>query len=197
MAYEDDPPEFTGTTQETKADPVRKSSKAAAPVKAVPVKLPALVEELAQPSASAADAHPVPSVAVYNPPAEGEAHPKIARLAPAQRLDTAEADLNRANAELQAATHHLRNCELIEAEAEAALVKEMPGPTQDQVYRDLLAKETAAKLERIAQGLPAIEPPKPSHGRSAVDIAAANRPRTNAQQPTGAPLRSNVVRRTV
>lgn len=191
MAYEGDPPEFIGATQETKADPKGKRA-APAPVKAV-AKVPALAPDVVGQEMAA----PVPSVAVYNPPAEGEAHPKIAGLAPAQRLDAAEAGLNLANAELQAATYHLRNCELIEAEAEAALVKGMPGPTQDQVHRELLAKETAAKLDRVSQGLPAVEPPKPSHGRSAVDIAAANRPRTNAQQPTGAPLRSNVVRRTV
>lgn len=184
MAYEDDPPEFIGATQETKADPKGKRA-------------PAKVRALAPDVVGQEMASPVPSVAIYNPPAEGEAHPKIARLAPAQRLDAADAGLNLANAELQTATYHLRNCELIEAEAEAALVKEMPGPTQDQVYRDLLAKETAAKMERVSQGLTAVEPPKPSHGRSAVDIAAANRPRTNAQQPTGAPLRSNVVRRVV
>jgi hypothetical protein len=191
MVHEfDDPPEFIGATQETKAEP--KGKRAAPPVKAA-AKLPALAPDVVGHEMAA----PVPSVAIYAPPTKGEAHPKIARLAPAQRLNAAEAGLNLANAELQAATHHLRNCELIEAEAEAALVKEMPGPTQDQVHRELLAKETAAKLDRVSQGLPAVEPPKPSHGRSAVDIAAANRPRTNAQQPTGAPLRSNVVRRTV
>ena len=182
MPYEDDPPEFTGATEETKAEP--KGSKPAPSL----ARAVSLAEQMASPP---------PSVAVYSPPADGEAHPKTARLAPAQRLDAAEAGLNLANSELQAATYHLRNCELIEAEAQAELIKELPGPTQDQVHRDLLAKETSTKLERISRGLPAVEPPKPSHGRSAVDIAAANRPRTNAQQPNGAPLRSNVVRRIV
>jgi hypothetical protein len=136
-----------------------------------------------------------PPVAVYNPPAEGEAHPKIARLAPAQRLDEAEANLGATQLELAEATAHLRNCELIEAEALSALVNVMPGPTAEEVYRDKLAKENAAKLARVDQGLSPTEP-KQIMARSPVDIAAAQRPRTSAQAPNS-PLRSPTVRRIV
>ncbi|WMT75073.1 hypothetical protein [Bradyrhizobium sp. Ash2021] len=136
-------------------------------------------------------------VAVYTPPAKGEAHPKIARLGPALRLDNAEADLTAAQLELNAAVNHLRSCELIEAAALTALIAVMPRPSQDEVYRAHIAKEQAAKMARVAQGLPAVEPPKPSHGRSAVDIAAAQRPRTSQAMPTGTTLRSPISRRIV
>jgi hypothetical protein len=173
----DDPEEYVGKDHATKADP--KGAKRAAPA---PVIAPL--------------AAPAPSVAVYNPPGPDEAHPKTARLGPALRLDNAEAALNSAQAELQAATSHLRSCELIEAEALSALIKATPGPTADEVHRKMLADDTARKLERVAQGLPVVEPRKPTHGNSPVDIAAASRPRTSAQM-ANAPLRSNVARRLV
>jgi hypothetical protein len=165
MAYEDDPPEFTGTEPQVKADP-----KGNARLK-------------------------TGTPAVYNRPAKGEAHPKIARKAVADRLNDAEQALNLAQLELQAAAANLRSCEAIEAAAESAFVRAMPAPSQDQVHREMLAKETASKLARVSRGLPAVEAPKIT-ARSPVDIAAANRPRASAQQPT-APLRSTVARRIV
>jgi hypothetical protein len=172
----DDPEEFVGRTQEKKADP--KGDKR---TKATP-----LAEELA---------HPGTPIAVYTPPAEGASHPKHAVLAPAQRLDAAEVALNRANLEEKLARDNLLACELAETEAEDAFVRVLPGPTFDEVNRDRLAKEQAVKLERVEQGLPAVEPKK-IVARSPVDLAAAQRPRTSAQM-ANAPLRSPIVRRTV
>lgn len=166
MAYEDDPPEFTGKEQKIKADPKGKRA-----------------------------ASGVPPVAVYNPPKEGESHPKHARLAPGQRLDAAEAGLNQSNAELQNATAHLRSCELAEADALEAFIKACPGPTYDEINHQRLVAEQAAKVERVSQGLPAVEPKKIA-ARSPIDIAAAQRPRTSPQM-ANSPLRSPTVRRTV
>jgi len=183
----DDPPEFTGRNQTQRADPPK--GKRAAP------NHPGLTDQTSKQLAEEMASPVPPSVAVYNPPAEGEAHPKIARLAPAQRLDEAEANLGATQLDLAEATAHLRNCEMIEADALAALISVMPGPTADEVFRDKLAKEQAAKLARVDQGLSPTEP-KQITARSPVDIAAAQRPRQSAQQPSTA-LRSPVARRLV
>jgi hypothetical protein len=178
----------TTPDQEKKADPRGGPKKVAAVAAPLAPKPEGLREELAAPA---------PRVAIYNPPAPGTSHAKHAILGPALRLDKAEANLTASQLELHAAKDHLRSCELIEADALSALIKVMPAPSQDEVFRELLAKEQAAKLARVSQGLPAVTPKVPTHGNSAVDIAAANRPRTSAQQPTGSPLRSPIARRLV
>jgi hypothetical protein len=153
--------EYTGADKTTKADP------RGGPKKVAPVAAP-LTEELAAPA---------PRVAVYTPPKDGESHPKHAILGPALRLDKADADLTSAQLELRAATSHLRSCEAIEAEALLALTKIMPGPTYDEVNRQRLAAEQAAKVARVEQGLAPVAAPVRSHGRSPIDQQAAHRPR--------------------
>ncbi|SIO24681.1 hypothetical protein SAMN05443247_03118 [Bradyrhizobium erythrophlei] len=172
-SFESDPPEFVGRDQTTKADPKGK--------RATPA--PVVV--------------PVPSVAVYNPPLAGEAHPKIARKSVAERLDKAEANLTSANLELTASKAHLRSCELIEADALSAFIKACPAPpSADEIYRAHIKREQDAKLERVAKGLPPVEPKKIA-ARSPIDLAAAQRPRTSQAMPTGTPLRSPIARRIV
>jgi hypothetical protein len=167
MASSDnDPEEFTGATATIKADP--KGSKRAAPA-------------------------PAPTVAVYVPPVDGEAHPKHARLGPAQRLDAAEAALTAAQLELSAAYQNLRNVEREETAAHAEFIRSFPAPTADEVNRKRLAAEMATKLQRVQNG-ESPNPSKPVTARSPIDLAASQRPRTSAQAPSN-PLRSNVVRR--
>jgi hypothetical protein len=187
MAHENDPEEFVGATQERKADPKGKR----APVTDTDTRVSVakvLAEELASP-------HPGTPIAVYTPPAEGANHPKHAILGPAQRLDAAEVALNRATLEEKLARDNLRARELAEAEAEDAFIKVLPGPTFDEVNRQRLADEQAAKIARVEQGLPAVEPKK-IVARSPVDLAAAQRPRTSPQA-ANQPLRSPVARRLV
>ena len=157
----DDPEEFVGTTQQTKADPKGKRT--------------------------------APRVTPYTPPKAGESHPKTARLGPALRLDAAEANLSAAQLEVTAAYNALRAAEREEAAAVGKFNETMPAPSADQVYRAHLARELDAKVARVEQGLPAIEPKKIT-ARSPVDLAALHRPRPSPQV-ANAPLRSNVVRR--
>jgi len=184
VSYETDPPEFTGTTQTTKADPIPGAKPQGGAKKA------ALPNGNGKPAVD-----PGTPKAVYVPPAKG-VHPKIARLAAADRLDAADAALNAAQAEVTAARHSLRSAELVEADALEALTKAMPSPSQDEVYRAHIKRERDAKLARVAQGLSPTEPKKPTHDLSPISVAAANRPRTAPHAPN-APLRSNVVRRLV
>ncbi|WP_338830442.1 hypothetical protein [Bradyrhizobium sp. 27S5] len=74
-------------------------------------------------------------------------------------------------------------------------MKIMPGPSYDEINRQRLANEQAAKIARVEQGLPAVEPKK-IVARSPVDVAAALRPRTSAQAPNQS-LRSPIARRLV
>jgi hypothetical protein len=173
MAHEhDDPPEFTGSTQTIKADATK--GKRAAPA-------PAVVP-------------PVAPVAIYAPPATGASHAKVARKAVAERLDLAEAALSAAQLEVSASYNELRAAERDEGAAHLAFIATMPAPSALEVSRGRLAAEQAAKQLRADQGLEPVPKPTPTHNRSPVDTAAANRPRPSPQQPT-APLRSNVVRR--
>jgi hypothetical protein len=160
-----DPPEYTGTEPKVKAEPPKSKGK------------PPLV---------------VP-VAVYTPPPAGAAHPKHARLSVAQRVDTAEAALGAAMLEITAARADLRQAELAEADALGALIAALPQPTAQEVNSERLAKEQAAKLARVSQGLSPTETRAPTHGHSPIDRAAANRGRAG----TGMPLRSPVARRVV
>jgi hypothetical protein len=175
----DDPEEFTGVEPKTKADPKSNKGKSAAPVKAVETV-----------------AHPGTPKAVYHPPAEGEAHPQIARKSVAERLDAAEVALNLANLELTQATQNLRAAENAEADALDALTKALPPPSFDEVNRQRLAKIQADKMARVEAGETPVPAPVKSHGRSPIDVAAAQRPRT-AAHAANTPLRSPVVRRSV
>jgi hypothetical protein len=136
----------------------------------------------------------VPPIAVYNPPAKGEAHPKIARKSVAQRLDVAEAAVTAAQLELNASYNALRQAEREEAAAHGDLIRLLPAPSPEEVNRKRLAAEQAAKQKRADEGKSPVAKMAPSHGRSPVDIAAANRPRTSPQAASH-PLRSPVSRR--
>jgi hypothetical protein len=116
-------------------------------------------------------------------------HPKHAKLGPKLAYEKAQADLADAQVELQAATNNARRCELMEGEAMAALIAVMPPPSAEQVHREMIAKEQAAKMERVAAGLPANPPKAPTHGRSELDRLAAHRGKNAGS------LRSTVVRR--
>lgn len=131
------------------------------------------------------------------PVKEKTSHPKIAHKAPADALAKAEIEVTEAREELQAATHYLRRCELAEGAALAVWINLNRPPDFESVHRAMIAGERDAKLARIADGKSAaVEPAKPTHGKSPIDQAAKQRPRQSAQQPS-TPLRSAVARRTV
>jgi hypothetical protein len=166
--------EYTGSTKANKADPKGKPAAKPAP----------LADELAEPA---------PSVAVYVAPKAGASHPKISRKAVAERLDNAEAALNAATIELTASRAALRSAEHDEGDALSALTRAMPGPTPDELLRAHAKAQLQLRADRVSRNeSPEIKPVLTA--RSPLDMAAALRPKTNAQQPT-APLRSAIVRR--
>lgn len=173
---DEDLQEFTGREARIPADP--KGGKRVAPV--------------VVPSRSV-DRSPAPSVAVYNPPAEGESHPKQARLAPALRLDEAEANLTSTQLELNAAFTHLRDCERIEVAALSAFTRAMPAPSADEVIRAHVAGQHAIRAANVAAGIDPDARAAPVISKSPIDQHAMNRGK--AASRSGVPLRSNVVRR--
>lgn len=146
--------------------------------------------------AAPAPAPSVPSIAIYNPPAKGDSHPKVARKAVADRLSLAEAALSAAQLEVSAAYNDLRRAEREEGAAHLAFTATMPAPSALDVTRAHLAGQQAMRLERVQQGLEPTAKPAPTHNKSPVDISAATRPRPSPQRPTP-PLRSDVIRRSM
>jgi hypothetical protein len=193
MAIDDDLPEYTGRERGTLAVP-KPSHKAPAPS---PEPKSWKVTDTPDPAyAPEPEDEPAPRVAVYNPPEPGASHPKHAVLGPALRLDRAEHDLTKANAELIAATAHLRACELAEADAETALMAELPGPTQEETLRAYAESELKARADRVAAGLSPDTRATVQHGPSVLDRIAAHRPRPVPGR-IAAPLLSNAARRTL
>ncbi len=174
MAIDDDIPEYVGADKTTRAEPP-KSRKGMPPV---------------------VDPSHVPSGAVYHPPVAGAAHPKAARKRVALALDVAEANLTAAQMEISASYNALQIAEREEAHALGELTRILPRPTAEEVHRAHLARETAAKVARVAQGLSPTAKPAPTNNKSPLDVAAANRPRAAAHLPSGS-LRSAVARRIV
>jgi len=182
MAIDDDLPEYTGADKTTLAVP--KPSK------------PKFWAVTDTPAPLDLEDEPAPRVTPYTPPAPGASHPKHAVLGPALRLDEAEHVLTKTKLELTSAARHLRDCELAEADAERALMAEMPGKTQDEVLREYAASELKARADRVAAGLSPDTRSIPAHGPSVLDRNAAHRPRP-APGKVGAPLQSNAVRRSI
>lgn len=203
MAIDDDLVEYTGADKTTPAvpKPTRNSatkSNPPAPRATEPGKSWAANDTPAptyDPNAGLED-DPAPRITPYTPPAPGASHPKHAVLGPALRLDKAEHVLTKANAELTAASAHLRACELAEADAEAVFMLEFPGQTQDEALRAYGQSELKARAERVAAGLSPDARNTPVHGSSVLDRNAAHRPRPVPGR-VAAPLQSNAVRRTV
>jgi hypothetical protein len=106
-------------------------------------------------------------------------HPKHAKLGPKMEYEKAVADLADKRVELQAAKNHHRRCELMEGDAMAEWLRVNPAPSAEAVHRDLVAREQARKMERVAKGLPAEEPKAPTHGRTPLDQLFAARAKGN------------------
>ena len=183
--------EFVGTDKSTKADDKRK----AAPRVAVPAtgSVDPISGFAAAPVGASREA-PTP-VAVYVPPATGQSQPKVSRKGAADRLDAAEANLSACQLEVSAARDALRTAEHLEAESHQCLIQLLPAPSAADVHRAMLESERDAKLQRVAEGQPAVAP-KVITVRSPIDLAAASRPRTSQQSPN-APLFSPVQRNVV
>jgi len=188
MAVDDDLVEYVGGDKTTPAAP---KGKRAAPAPAP--KTWAVTDTPVPPYEPEAVA--APRVAVYTPPAPGASHPKHAILEPALRVDRAEQALTAATLELTTATRHLRACELAGSEAEAILMRELPGPTPDELLREHVASELKTRAENVSAGLSPDNRAVPVHGNSALDRIASVRPRPAPGQASS--LRSSTVRRTV
>jgi hypothetical protein len=189
MAVDDDLVEYVGADKSTPAAPKGKRKPPAEPKDWAVTDTPLPDYE------PAAHVEPAPRVAVYNPPAPGASHPKHAVLAPALRVDRAEQALTAATLELTTATRHLRACELAEANAEAVLMRELPGPTPDELLREHIASELRNRADNVAAGKAPDTRAIPVHGNSALDRVAANRARPAPGMASS--LRSSTVRRKV
>jgi hypothetical protein len=171
MAFEDDPVEMIGDeNSKIRAEPVRAVNRAAPP----------------------APIEPAP-VAEKKP----GSHPKVAIRGPRIAFEQSEQELIEARAELVAAQADLRIKEKAEGASLVEWIKLNPAPSQDAVFRSMIAAETAAKLARVAAGLPLVTAAIPTHNRSPIDTVAANRGRHAGghAHKVGVPLRSSVVRR--
>jgi hypothetical protein len=188
---QNDPEEFVGTDQVMKADPVNVHG--ASHDAPEPEMVSILLSEDTE-----IDGEMVKAGVWVKVPAKpkSKAHPKFAKVAPAKRLDEAAAVLNSANAELLMARGALRVEEMAENDALIAFLATMPKVDQLELHKSTIVKDQAARQARVDAGLPINEPKKPTHGRSPVDQAAAQRPRATAQMAS-TPLRSNVARRVV
>jgi hypothetical protein len=105
--------------------------------------------------------------------------------------EKAMAETADARVELIAATAHAHRCKLIEGDALSGWLAVNPSPSQDAVFREKVARENAARLERVEKGLPPEVRQAPQIGKSPLDQAAFNRGRAGTRNP----LRSDVVRR--
>jgi hypothetical protein len=194
MAVDDDLPEYIGADKSTLAAPKGKRA-TPAPKAPAPPKDWAVTDTPQPDYEPAAHIEPAPRVTPYTPPAPGASHPKHAVLGPALRVDEAERALTAATLELTTATRHLRACELAEAGAEAVLMRELPGPTPDELLREHVASELKNRADNVAAGRSPDTRAIPVHGNSALDRIAANRPRPAPGMASS--LRSATVRRTV
>jgi len=188
---DDDLPEYIGGDKTTLAAPRKRA--------AAPVKAPAApaIEWAATDTPTPAYVPDVtaPRVAPYTPPAPGASHPRHAILAPALRVDSAEQALTAATLELTTATRNLRACEIAETDAEASLMAELPGPTPDELLKAYVANELKTRADNVAAGKAPDARAIPTHGNSALDRIAANRPRPAPGMASS--LQSTTVRRNI
>lgn len=106
-------------------------------------------------------------------------HPKHAVVRPRREAEQAEIDLTLARAELNRANASLRALQIISSDAMMAWLAVCPAPTTESVHRDGIARATAAKLERVARGEPPDEPKPVVIHQTALDMALANRGKSN------------------
>jgi hypothetical protein len=106
-------------------------------------------------------------------------HPKHAIVKPRLAYAKAQLDLADAQGELQAAMNHARACDKLEGEAMAALLAGMPRPTAEDVHRSNIARDTAAKMERVSKGLPPTEPKASTIGDTPIEQMFAARGKGN------------------
>jgi hypothetical protein len=139
-------------------------------------------------------ADPVPAPAPDAAPVN-KSHPKIAKLRPKRELAKAQKELDDARLELRAATAALRSAEIAEGNAVADWITLNPTPSALEVNRERLAKENAARVQRVGEGLQAYVQHVQKVGNSPLDQFAAVRGRAAAHN--GVLLRSNVTRRTI
>jgi hypothetical protein len=179
-----DPEEFVGTEQKVIADPSRAQGHGGKRAVVERVVAPApepngLRDELASPV----------------PPKPGS-HLKHAIERPRREYEAAQQETRDAHTELKFATDRLRETEIAEGDALALWYSLQPKVDPDTLLHDFAKQQTAMRAQNVRDGLPADGVRATSHGRSPVDIAASQRPRTSAQAPNPS-LRSPIARRLV
>jgi hypothetical protein len=103
-------------------------------------------------------------------------HPKTAHAGPRAAYMKAQLDLAEAQEELQASMNHARACDKAEGIAMATLLKVMRPPSHEDIVREIIARETAAKLANVAAGLaPDGTPKADTLGNTPIEQAFAAR----------------------
>jgi hypothetical protein len=171
-----DPEEFIGTEQKVIADPSRAQGHGGKR---------AVVERVVAPA-------PEPNgLASPVPP---NTHPKHAIERPRREYEAAQQETRDAHTELKFATDGLREAEIAEGDALALWYSLQPKVDPDTLLHDYAKQQTEQRAQNVRDGLPADGVRATSHGRSPVDIAASQRPRTSPQAPNPS-LRSPIARR--
>jgi hypothetical protein len=172
-----DPPEFVGRDHSKRADHVPSKAKPAAPP---PVAV-------------------VPAVSGYIDSTGNKtaAHAKHAIAGPRRAFEKAQQEVVAAQAEMTSAKHALTDAEQAETAALAVWLGLQPKPDTNALLRDYANRSAETRAANVAAGLPPQGVKTPTHGNSAVDIAASQRPRPSPNGVNVAHLRSPVARRVV
>jgi hypothetical protein len=159
--------EYIGADKTQRADPPKR--KAVAPV------VQPLAEELATPA-----------------PSKPGSHPKHAIKAPRLAYEAAQEETVAALAELRSATKALNLAETAEADALNHWLSQQPKADTDALLRDYANSAVEQRAANVAAGLPPEGIKTPTHNKSPVDVAAANRARPSPQVAT-VPLRKGPI----
>jgi hypothetical protein len=179
-AHDNDPPEFIGSDRAVKADhiPSRAPRVAVAP------------PPLAAPVATYMDA-PQPT-AEHRPAEKQPSHLTHAVVRPRKNWEAAQSETVAARSELVAATSELKIAEHAYGDALADWLALNKPPTQEEVYREHVARSQADRAAAVVAGRnPDATVAAPVINKSPIDQFALAR----GKGARGTPLRSNVVRR--
>ena len=177
MSSHDDPVEFIGADRTTRADPVTSVGAGK--------RVPRGTQSESKPGGYI-DKNGTPTAS----------HLKHAVVAPAKEYEAAKAETVAAMAEVRLAKIALADAEHDENNALAVWLSLRPTIDADALLREYAKRSTEERARQVAMGNPPEGVKTPTHGRSPVDIAAAQRQRASPQS-ANVPLRSPVARRVV
>lgn len=120
----------------------------------------------------------------------------VTEAAPLAPVAACATELQASLIEYRTSLGALRAAEIAEGNPLAAFSSACKGPTQSEALKLHAEAELKSRADRVAQGLSPEARPAPTHSKSPIDIAAAQRGRQSTHSP-GAALRSPVSRRGV